>query len=318
MERALSAEERIRRAEEIYQRRRTENGVRVPTSNVNVKKNVEYRLFKKLVLQIVICLLIYFIFYLIKNSNYIFSEDVINKTREFLSYDINFQELYYQAGEYYNNNIKAIIDNPKEETNEVVNEIVNEQVENQTQESVNEEATNMQVENGIGGGEEGEMLLNNEIEQVSADEQNTDEKELTQMEIDANNIKQNYSFILPLKGTISSRFGAREATEIVSANHAGIDIAANEGTVFVAAMEGKVTFVSSQSGYGNHVYIEKDDVTTVYAHCKTIYVKEGDMISQGQQIGEVGQTGNATGPHLHFEVRKENRVVNPEYILSFE
>ena len=318
MERALSAEERIRRAEEIYQRRRTENGVRVPTSNVNVKKNVEYRLFKKLVLQIVICLLIYFIFYLIKNSNYIFSKDVINKTREFLSYDINFQELYYQAGEYYNNNIKAIIDNPKEETNEVVNEIVNEQVENQTQESVNEEATNMQVENGRGGGEEGEMLLNNEIEQVSADEQNTDEKELTQMEIDANNIKQNYSFILPLKGTISSRFGAREATEIVSANHAGIDIAVNEGTVFVAAMEGKVTFVSSQSGYGNHVYIEKDDVTTVYAHCKTIYVKEGDMLSQGQQIGEVGQTGNATGPHLHFEVRKENRVVNPEYILSFE
>ena len=322
MERALNAEERIRRAEEIYQRRRTENGVRVPTSNVNVKKNVEYRLFKKLVLQIVICLLIYFIFYLIKNSNYIFSEDVINKTREFLSYDINFQELYYQAGEYYNNNIKSIIDKPKEETNEVVNEvvneIVNEQVENQTQESVNEGATNMQVENGIGGGEEGEMLLNNEIGQASSDEQNADEKELTQMEIDANNIKQNYSFILPLKGTISSRFGAREATEIVSANHAGIDIAANEGTVFVAAMEGKVTFVSSESGYGNHVYIEKDDVTTVYAHCKTIYVKEGDMVSQGQQIGEVGQTGNATGPHLHFEVRKENRVVNPEYILSFE
>lgn len=318
MERALSAEERIRRAEEIYQRRKVENGVRVPTSNVNVNKNVEYRLFKKLVLQIVICLLIYFIFYLIKNSNYIFSENVINKTREFLSYDINFQELYYQAGEYYNNNIKAIIDKPKEETNEVVNEIVNEQVENQTQESLNEETTNMQVENGIGGGEEGEMLLNNEIQQASADEQNTDEKELTQMEIDANSIKQNYSFILPLKGSISSRFGAREATEIVSANHAGIDIAANEGTVFVAAMEGKVTFVSSESGYGNHVYIEKDDVTTVYAHCKAIYVKEGDMVSQGQQIGEVGQTGNATGPHLHFEVRKENRVVNPEYILSFE
>ena len=318
MERALSAEERIKRAEEIYQRRRTENGVRVPTSNVNVKKNVEYRLFKKLILQIVICLLIYFIFYLIKNSNYIFSDEVINKTRQFLSYDINFQELYYQAGEYYNNNIKAIIDKNKEENKEVINEIVNEQVENKTQESVNEETTNIQAENGIGGGEEGEMLLNNEIQQASADEQNTDEKELTQMEIDANSIKQNYSFILPLKGTVSSRFGAREATEIVSANHAGIDIAANEGTAFVAAMEGKVTFVSSESGYGNHVYIEKDDVITVYAHCKTIYVKEGDMVSQGQQIGEVGQTGNATGPHLHFEVRKENRVVNPEYILSFE
>lgn len=70
-------------------------------------------------------------------------------------------------------------------------------------------------------------------------------------------------------------------------------------------------------GYGNHVYIEKDDVTTLYAHCKTIYVKEGETIIQGQQIGEVGQTGNATGPHLHFEIRKANRVVNPEYILNF-
>lgn len=314
LERTLSAEERIRRAEEIYQRRRVQSGVRVPTSSVNSNRVPEYRLFKKLILQIVICLLIYFIFYLIKNSNYIFSEDVINKTREFLSYDINFQELYYQAGEYYNNNIKLIIDGNEEVTNEIVNEVVNEQVVNEVQ----GEVTNIEVEEGIGGGEEGVELLCNEIAQASADEESVEEKQLSQMEIDANSIKENYSIILPLRGTVSSRFGLREPTEIVSANHAGIDIAANEGTVFVSAMEGVVTFVSSESGYGNHVYIEKGDVTTVYAHCKTIYVKEGDTIAQGQQIGEVGQTGNATGPHLHFEIRKENRVINPEYILSFE
>lgn len=321
MERTISAEERIRRAEEIYQRRRIQSDVRVPTSTVNTKKNTEYRMFKKLILQILICLLIYFIFYLIKNSNYIFSEDVINKTREFLSYDINFQNLYHQAQDYYNNNLKIIIDNENKEineiTNETVNEITNEQVENQIQEIVNEEVTNIQVEAGIGGGEEGELLLTNETIKTSADEEKIETKELTQMEIDANYIKQNCNLILPLKGTVSSRFGPRTATEIVSANHAGIDIAVNEGTVFVAAMEGTVTFVSSEGGYGNHVYIENNDVTTVYAHCKTIYVKEGDVISQGEQIGEVGQTGNATGPHLHFEIRKENRVVNPEYILSF-
>ena len=251
---------------------------------------------------------------MIKNSNYIFSEDVINKTREFLSYDINFQNLYYQAQDYYNNNLKVIVDNENEETNEITNEIANEQIENQIQENVNEEVTNIQV----GGGEEGELLLTNETIETSADEETIETKELTQMEIDANYIKQNCNLILPLKGTISSRFGPRTATEIVSANHAGIDIAVNEGTVFVAAMEGKVTFVSSEGGYGNHVYIENNDVTTVYAHCKTIYVKEGDTISQGERLGEVGQTGNATGPHLHFEIRKENRVVNPEYILSFE
>ena len=56
---------------------------------------------------------------------------------------------------------------------------------------------------------------------------------------------------------------------------------------------------------------------TIYAHCKTLYVKKGDIITQGQKIGEVGQTGNATGPHLHFEIRKAGRKVNPEYVMTF-
>jgi len=56
---------------------------------------------------------------------------------------------------------------------------------------------------------------------------------------------------------------------------------------------------------------------TVYAHCKTIYVKKGDVINQGQEIGEVGSTGNSTGAHLHFEVRRENRYIDPELILQF-
>lgn len=305
MERSLSSEERIRRAEEIYYRRRMQNGVRVPTSNVNTKTKPDYYLFKKMILQILICLFIYFIFYLVKNSNYIFSEDVIQKTKEFLSYDINLQAVYEQVGNYYNEHIKGLLEGKEEEKKE--NEVNEEQAseEGKGEENTNtqgeegkEETNNTQVEGGIGGGEEGSNLLANEILQASADEQQS--KPLSQMEIDANEIKANYSFILPLKGTTTSRFGPREATEIVSANHAGIDIGVNEGTVFVAAMEGKVTYVSSQGGYGNHVYIEKDDVLTLYAHCKTIYVKEGDAIAQGQQIGEVGQTGNATRTTFTF------------------
>lgn len=324
MERALSAEERIRKAEEIYQRRKMQNssGIRVSTSHVNTNNKKEYMLFKKLILQIAICLLIYFIFYMIKNSNYIFSEDVMTKTREFLSYDINFQELYTKAGDYYNNNLKGLIVKGKNETtNEISNEITNEttniisneQTENANE--VNEQTINEQVAGGIGGGEDSDVL--SATTETSADEESQSQEPLSQMEIDANYIKENYSFRLPLKGTISSRYGARTPTEIVSANHAGIDIAVNEGTKFVAAMEGEVTFVSSEGGYGNHVYIQNGDVITIYAHCQTIYVKQGDKISQGEQIGEVGSTGNATGPHLHFEVRRENRVVNPEYIMNF-
>ena len=306
MERTITSEERIRRAEEIYQRRRIQNGIKVPTSQVNAGNKVQYGMLKKVILQVLICMLIYFIFYLIKNSNYIFSEEVVNKTREFLAYDINFQGIYTQTEKYYNEVIKPIINNQsdsKEEQN--VNEQVNE-------------------EGGIGGGEEGVELLNNEIQQTSADEikeedkkEDENQKPLSQMEIDANDIKANYNLILPLKGTVTSRFGSRTPTDIVSANHAGIDIGVNEGTVFTASMEGTVTSVSSEGSYGNHIYIQKNDVTTLYAHCKTIYLKQGDTVVQGQKIGEVGSTGKATGPHLHFEIRKANRVINPEYILAF-
>lgn len=68
---------------------------------------------------------------------------------------------------------------------------------------------------------------------------------------------------------------------------------------------------------GNHLKIQQDDVITLYAHCSKIYVKEGDVVEQGQEIGEVGATGNVTGPHLHFEIRKSERLVNPDDLLSF-
>ena len=316
LERAIQVEERIRRAEEIYNNRRMQNSVRVSTNTEKTKK--EYSLFKKIFLQVVICLLIYFIFYLIKNSNYIFSENVIEQTKSFLSYDINFEELYLNVEKYYNDNIKKIFENSLVSVNEQTNIIDNnnETINNNINNEVVEKNSNISTnEIGIGGGED--EKIEEEVEKgTSSDEE--EQKELTQMEIDANDIKNNYSLIIPLQGIISSRFGPRTPTDIISANHAGIDIAANEGTVFIASMEGTVTYVSTEGGYGNHFWIQKDDVVTLYAHCSQIYVNEGDYIGQGQEIGEVGQTGNATGPHLHFEVRKGDRVVNPEYILNFD
>lgn len=308
MERVLSPEERIRRAEEIYNRRRTENRVRVSTSRVNVKKETKLTLYKKLILQILICFVLYFIFYLIKNSNYIFSEDFISKTREFLSYDINFGNAYNSVVEYYNDHIKSffVVENKKE--NEEQNTVTNEVQENT-------ETANEIQEGGIGGGEDETLQESeNKVEQTS----NEPVVQLSQMELDAKEIKEKYSMILPLTGyTTTSRYGPRTPTDIVSADHKGIDIGANEGTVFIAAMSGTVTIASGEGSYGNHIFIENGDVITVYAHCKTLYVKPGDKVEQGQKIGEVGSTGNATGPHLHFEIRKSGRTVNPEYILQF-
>lgn len=310
LERVISSEERIRRAEEIYNRRKMQTGVRVPTSRVNVSTKDKYKLYKKLILQIAICFFIYLIMYLIKNSNYIFSEDFINKTRELLSYDINFGNIYNSVIEYYNNNIKgqfipALEENVNiiEDTNAIEN--INE-VQDNTQ-------LNSSEQGGIGGGEDATLALAQEVKASSSQAV----VRLSQMEIDAKEIKENYSLILPLVGTVTSRYGAREGNEIVSSNHGGIDIGANEGTVFVAAMAGTVIKASGVGSYGNHIFIQAGDVITVYAHCKKLYVKEGDKITQGQKIGEVGETGNATGPHLHFEIRKEGRTVNPEYVLTF-
>ena len=83
-------------------------------------------------------------------------------------------------------------------------------------------------------------------------------------------------------------------------------------------MEGSVTLVSSEGDYGIHLCIENQNITTLYGHCNKIYVHEEDYIKQGDVIAEVGETGRATGPHLHFEIRVDDRKINPENILSFE
>lgn len=310
MERTLSPEEKIRRAEEIYYRRKMQDKNR-SSARVNVSESKkDFGLLKKMFLQIIICVLIYTIFYMIQNTNYIFSEDVIKKANEILSYDINIKNLYEQGIKYLNGFVGDVgadesiqtQDDSVIETN-TMNSNVSE--ENEVNKEVAIESTNVIEEQNIGGEEA-------DIEQIQ-------EEPLTQMEKDAKYVKENISLIIPLKGTITSRFGLRNPeTPTVPKNHTGIDIAVNEGTVFISAMSGIVEKVSSEGDLGNHLKITDGDVATVYAHCKTIYVKEGEKIKQGQQIGEVGSTGNSTGPHLHFEIKKEGRYVDPDLILNFE
>ena len=163
------------------------------------------------------------------------------------------------------------------------------------------------VVGGIGGAETNEVV---------EDEANEEKK--SQAELDIEYIKENFEFALPLKGAITSRYGTREATEVVSANHQGIDLGADEGTAIYAAMDGTVEVASEEGEYGKHLDITNNDVLTRYAHCSKLLVKEGEKVKKGQKIAEVGSTGNSTGPHLHFEIRRDNRTINPESILKFE
>ena len=118
-------------------------------------------------------------------------------------------------------------------------------------------------------------------------------------------------FSWPLAGRLSSSFGRRPR-----GHHDGIDIAAPHGSAVHAAREGRVIFSDRLRGYGNVVIVEHGDkFTTVYAHNDTNVVGKGSYVRRGDRIATVGDTGRASGPHLHFEVRKDNVARNPLYYL---
>lgn len=121
------------------------------------------------------------------------------------------------------------------------------------------------------------------------------------------------TFIWPVRGVISSYFGYRRHPIFrVVKFHTGIDIAINSGTAIKAADSGVVIFSGWWGGYGNAVIINHGrGLQTVYAHQLRRYVAKGDKVDKYQVIGLVGSTGYSTGPHLHFEVRRNGETQNP-------
>jgi murein DD-endopeptidase MepM/ murein hydrolase activator NlpD len=115
----------------------------------------------------------------------------------------------------------------------------------------------------------------------------------------------------PVAGHIMSEFGLRQ-----NRPHKGLDLGAPSGTPIYAVLDGKVVYSGMQSGYGNVIVLEHPDfVMTVYAHNERNLVSVGDVVEKGQQIAIVGQTGNATAPHLHFEYRIKGKAIDPKKVL---
>lgn len=118
-------------------------------------------------------------------------------------------------------------------------------------------------------------------------------------------------FIWPVEGEISSSFGNRDGHP-----HDGIDIRAPKGTPIHASASGEVVYSGNMSGYGNLILIKhRDNYFTAYAHCDERLVKEGKQVEQGDVIGKVGDTGHATGYHLHFEIRAQSTPMDPVAFL---
>ena len=118
---------------------------------------------------------------------------------------------------------------------------------------------------------------------------------------------------LPSAGRITSRFGPRVHPVLGYRRfHAGVDFGAPYGTRITAADSGKVIFAGWYGGYGNSVIIDHGGgLTTLYAHASRLNVREGQAVTKGQSIAAIGSTGLSTGPHLHFEVRRNGNPIDP-------
>jgi murein DD-endopeptidase MepM/ murein hydrolase activator NlpD len=119
--------------------------------------------------------------------------------------------------------------------------------------------------------------------------------------------KGNGALAWPLRGVLYARFGKKGKEP-----HDGVDLAAPAGQPVKTAAPGTVLFAGEQKGYGLIVIVEHDDgLITLYAHNRDLRVKTGQKVRDGQVVATVGDSGRTSGPHLHFEVRKEGKPVDP-------
>lgn len=129
-------------------------------------------------------------------------------------------------------------------------------------------------------------------------------------------------FAAPLKGyRINSAFGLRRLSmEAKARHHKGVDIAAPTGTPVYTTAPGRVVRAGYQAGgYGNFIEIKHPNgMTSLYAHLSRIKVETGERVKPDQVIGRVGSTGFSTGPHLHFEVRRQGAQINPTKVIGSE
>lgn len=288
MENILSQEERIRRAEELYAKRKVQLNHTYAISaksrreheNQKVKKG---KLTKKAIIQVAVCFGIYSLFYGMKQSDDVFLQEMRGKIYELLNQEINLEQWYQTAEDFFANDQKwkqLLLWYHKDD--EISHVTLEKNENNDAEENINElkQETNELVSENLEPPDEENIEQQNNV--------NDDEQAIIQTEEEY--IKQTYHIIWPVQGTITSRFGTRTPTDIVTAEHFGLDIGAAIGTPIVAAMDGVVTVSSSYGEYGNHVRIEDGSLKTLYAHCNQLFVSEGANVKKGDIIAEVGET----------------------------
>lgn len=159
-----------------------------------------------------------------------------------------------------------------------------------------------------------------ELENLKIAESKALNEQIKQMAIN-NGYSGSYSGVMAWptspRGEVTSPYGTRIHPILKKPMfHSGVDIGVGMGSPVLSASDGKVIFSGEKGTYGRTVIIDHgSSITTLYAHCSALYVNEGQNVKRGEKIAAVGSTGRSTGPHLHFEVRKNGITTNPlDYI----
>ena len=249
------------------------------------KKAIKY--WGKFVKQTIVSASILGIIMVCQNFSVIANSEIWNKATEIAKTDVSMDQVrngIEWGVEYAKVLIPEILNNDNlDEKNEVVDEVV--------EESTIQETEIPQVDPTAG---------------------------MTQEEKDIYGILSSTTILKPVNGEVTSPFGDRlDPVTKQYALHTGTDFSAVVGTQIKSAITGTVVEVKkSNISLGNHVKVKNADIVTVYAHCSEIKVSEGDKVSQGDIIALSGNTGKTSGPHLHFEVLKDGRYVDPERVIS--
>lgn len=267
----------------IQSRRRTRR-----LKRVGLRKNSR-SLIGKIIFQTAVCIIITALIGVVKLMDTPVTNYVQEKLKKTFSYTIKVEDLTFMAGKIL----------PKKEESQP-----------QEEEKENTEYETVLVENDADESQVLDIVDNKAVDTVEDEVDAPVETALEAEEI-------NYEFIIPVGGVIGSFFGER--IHPIKGNtefHKGIDIEAQTGTAIKAAYDGEVIEAGEDDTYGKFIKIKHDErFASLYAHCSSLNKKKGEKVKKGDIIAKVGSTGLSQGPHLHFEILKDEEAVNPlDYI----
>ncbi|HOJ11964.1 MAG TPA: M23 family metallopeptidase [Clostridiales bacterium] len=263
---------------------------RYPRNNAYYRRRRAYtrdksKLSETIAKQLVISIMIFLIIWLIKGINTSVTNFISSKVGWTLSYDTDLKDVPNRISNYFDRIINGHL---------WEGDLYNKSNEN--------------AETG-----EKEPVNQNEAQNYESDIKDASEES---NQTDGSTDLMNIELITPVKGFVSSYFGERiDPITQKSRFHYGLDIEADKGAEIKAAADGEVLEISEDRMYGRNIKIKHPGgIITVYAHCSKITRVDGEKVRQGDIIAEVGDTGYSTGTHLHFEIWKNGKVLDP---LSF-